>query len=71
MAMEVGTIYLKRPKNWFYRDIVDKMLKRFVEDLISMARFQRRSWEKPSEEQVREWVENLRFFTEPFNPASF
>ena len=67
MTMEEATVYSKRPLNFFYSDIVDKMFKRFVGDLISIARFQRRSWEKPSEEQVREWVENLRWFTEPYN----
>ena len=62
--MEVGTIYVKRPKYLFTGDIVDNMLKRIVEDLISVAKYQRRSWENVHERQVQKWVKKLRKFTE-------
>ena len=60
MATEKAT----KPEYLYSGDLVDDMLKCFVEHLISMVKYNKRSSEDVSEKQVQEWVKKLLSFRE-------
>ena len=62
--MEEGNIYIERQKYLFISDIVDEMLKSLIEDLISVTKCQKRSYENVSETRVQKWIKKLRKFRE-------
>ena len=69
--MEEGNIYIERQKYLFISDIVDEMLKSLIEDLISVTKCQKRSYENVSETRVQKWIKKLRKFREDDDLVEF
>ena len=65
MAMEKAL----KPEYLYSGDLVDDMFKCFVEHLISMVKYHKRSSEDVSEKQVQEWVKKILSFREHCNKS--
>ena len=62
MEMEKVISETLKPEYLYNYQLVDDMFTYFVERLISIVKYKRRSSENVSEEQVQEWVEKLLNF---------